>query len=642
MAHKHSVYNTDEHFLIDGVTRAITQQSGKTRLMQYDHNSERYEFEMPRYIDSHDMSLCNRVQIHFINVGSGGSSSSDVYKVTDLIASPADDKVIIFSWLVSQNATMYAGSLNFLIQFACVQDDGTVDYLWHTDICKGISVSSGFNNSENIIEQYSDILMQWEQQLFGAGDSVKQQIGAKSQEELAAIEAKGEAVLLSIPEEYSETATKVDETVRTKADAIVQTVDGTAITVSDSSDDFLRGFRVFGKSTQDGTPTPDAPIDIDTIGDSGTIGVNITEQNLLPFPYAKSGLSTNDITMTVNDDGGIAISGVTTEYVAMGIYNGPNIFGNVFTVSLQGTFDGCLANVIVYDSQGNTLCAYTQNETTIDVTQYSDVGSVYIDIKRSGEGIELSGTVYPMVNRGSTVIPWEPYVSGGSITISTPNGLPGIPVEVDGNYTDSNGQQWACDEVDFERGVYIQRIHNITLTGNESIGREERQAADGTSSYRWVITSTESLASADVLTGLCSHFIYAHNPIGTNDLDCAITVYPINGKIYARFDAYNTVDDLRAWLIEQYSVGTQVVISYLLATPIETALSDAELNAYKVAHTNDPNTIILNDSDAHMEVSYNADTKLYSDSVTYLTDTITGKKYKLYVADGNLKMTEVV
>lgn len=169
MAHKHSVYNTDEHFLIDGVTRAITQQSGKTRLMQYDHNSERYEFEMPRYIDSHDMSLCNRVQIHFINVGSGGSSSSDVYKVTDLIASPTDDNVIIFSWLVSQNATMYSGSLNFLIQFACVQNDGTVDYLWHTDICKGISVSSGFTNSENVVEQYSDILMQWEHQLFGAG-----------------------------------------------------------------------------------------------------------------------------------------------------------------------------------------------------------------------------------------------------------------------------------------------------------------------------------------------------------------------------------------------------------------------------------------------------------------------------------------
>ena len=34
-----------------------------------------------------------------------------------------------------------------------------------------------------------------------------------------------------------------------------------------------------------------------------------------------------------------------------------------------------------------------------------------------------------------------------SLTLATPNGLPGVPVSKDGNYTDSNGQQWVCDEM---------------------------------------------------------------------------------------------------------------------------------------------------------------------------------------------------
>ena len=36
-----------------------------------------------------------------------------------------------------------------------------------------------------------------------------------------------------------------------------------------------------------------------------------------------------------------------------------------------------------------------------------------------------------------------------SMSIDMPNGLPGIPVDAGGNYTDANGQQWICDEIDF-------------------------------------------------------------------------------------------------------------------------------------------------------------------------------------------------
>lgn len=169
MSNSNSVYDTDLHFEIDVVTRTISNQTLlKTRLMQYDHNSERLSFEIPRYIDGHDILLCNQVRVHYINAESTKQQSKGVYPVDDMQVSPASDDFVIFSWLISQNATVYPGTLTFLIQFSLVQDDGTIDYSWHTDAFKGISVSAGMANGEPIVQQYADILAQWEQELHEA------------------------------------------------------------------------------------------------------------------------------------------------------------------------------------------------------------------------------------------------------------------------------------------------------------------------------------------------------------------------------------------------------------------------------------------------------------------------------------------
>ena len=67
MAHKHPVYDTDAHFKINHITRAITTQDDLKTIMQGDHNSERFSFEIPNVIDGHDMKLCNKVLIHYMN-----------------------------------------------------------------------------------------------------------------------------------------------------------------------------------------------------------------------------------------------------------------------------------------------------------------------------------------------------------------------------------------------------------------------------------------------------------------------------------------------------------------------------------------------------------------------------------------------
>lgn len=71
MNHKHMVFDTDEKFIIDSATRAITNSREKPfQLIQHDHNSEKFSFVCDRYVEGHDMSLCNKVEIHYDNIES--------------------------------------------------------------------------------------------------------------------------------------------------------------------------------------------------------------------------------------------------------------------------------------------------------------------------------------------------------------------------------------------------------------------------------------------------------------------------------------------------------------------------------------------------------------------------------------------
>ena len=54
--HTHDVYDTGKHFEINGISRFIQETSAtKLVLVQGDHNSEVITFQMPRYIDGHDI-----------------------------------------------------------------------------------------------------------------------------------------------------------------------------------------------------------------------------------------------------------------------------------------------------------------------------------------------------------------------------------------------------------------------------------------------------------------------------------------------------------------------------------------------------------------------------------------------------------
>lgn len=171
MAHIHSVYDSDKHFEINPATRALINHTPeKVSLMQFDHDSERITFELPRTIEGHDMTTCNVVEVHYLNIDAKTKESNPgLYEVDDLQLSPAGDDVAICSWLVSSNATQLVGPLYFRVSFKC-SSAGEVDYLWSTAIYKGLVVDEGINNGDSITAEYADILEQWRNSLQNGVD----------------------------------------------------------------------------------------------------------------------------------------------------------------------------------------------------------------------------------------------------------------------------------------------------------------------------------------------------------------------------------------------------------------------------------------------------------------------------------------
>ena len=192
---------------------------------------------------------------------------------------------------------------------------------------------------------------------------------------------------------------------------------------------------------------------------------------------------------------------------------------------------------------------------------------------------------------GSEATDFVPYQDLRSTQFSTPNGLLGLPVDSGGNYTDSNGQQWICDEMDFKRGKYVQGVKKVVLDGDE----------------KWWLSSKQKyqifgLGSEDNkgLPGLCDHFTVSK--LNGYALGCETQT---TKKIYL-VTGHETVEELKAWLKEN-----PVTVIYILSAPIETDIPEETMNAYRKLYTNYPSTVIQNDSGAGMEVEYVADTKQF-------------------------------
>ena len=206
------------------------------------------------------------------------------------------------------------------------------------------------------------------------------------------------------------------------------------------------------------------------------------------------------------------------------------------------------------------------------------------------------------------------------LTLPTPNGLPGIPVSSGGNYTDQNGQQWVCDEVDLERGVKVQRVGKRTITTQDTFLKSGLSTND---------VNYFSLANFFVhigTTGKKNALISNRFVTGNNqNFGAAGKIFQGGASgngIYFSVDAQKYPD---AETFKQWAVENGLMFLYQLTDIIETPLTPTEIDAYKALTAYAPDTVVQASDEAGIKLDYQRDVNLVvknlEDAIASMTTT---------------------
>lgn len=343
-----------------------------------------------------------------------------------------------------------------------------------------------------------------------------------------------------------------------------------------------------GKSS----PSLEYPQELESVGKDGSVNVTMVGANLLPYPYVYGSRTVNGVTCIQNPDGSITLDGTATSTIFYNCVQELVLPDGIYSLADFGSKDAYYMRVEMIDDEPGS--AWQRGTFTVENGTH-----VHIEIRIASGAVFDNVTIYPMVNAGETALPWTPYTAQ-IIPAQTPNGLPGIPV-MDANhatYTDENGQMWLADEIDYGRGVYVQRVKKRTLTEADISYANSSYAEYGTYAFTTIRdaldASSDVVVISDKLFGICADYRTG------SGYDDKYRCYAQSGVVYLRFPAgtgEKTLEECKA-------AFAGVNIQYALAEPIELPLSEAELFAFEKLHTQNPNTTVYNDANAYMELDY--------------------------------------
>ena len=327
---------------------------------------------------------------------------------------------------------------------------------------------------------------------------------------------------------------------------------GNPLSVDDAFAAPLCGLTVYGRSTQSGTTTPDAPVPIVSAGDGGSLTVKVTGKNRMP-PNLKTG---NVVECFVKKNTPIAL-----------VFKGD-------LVSQGG-------NILFFDENNN------QNWFGIDKGKAEHHIQYPVDLTKFQYLLSDMASENVCLTWNASSPDYEPYREQ-LLTLPTPTGLPGIPVTSGGNYADSTGQQWACDEVDLERGVKVQRVNAVDLSTCTVTGTTEF-AVTKRLSIRLPIRGRDYKTEA-----LCNKLQFL---VSFSDDTPHFYVDTSNAQVFIPIGAKNPEEG-------------EYILFYVLATPIENPLTPDELATYSALTAYGPDTVVQASDGAGIKLDYQRDVNL--------------------------------
>lgn len=215
-------------------------------------------------------------------------------------------------------------------------------------------------------------------------------------------------------------------------------------------------------------------------------------------------------------------------------------------------------------------------DTPIDIVNVGDSGSVVVTVNDGGEN---------------------------SLSASLTSALPlcGIPVTSGGNYTDSKGQQWICDELVYRPDGTGKIVKNCVKFVPDTVSGFTLLADGTTFRISFICPIPHGNGSVRRKT-LCSHAAYDVDWVKVNCF-CYLTSNGVTDKLLIQIPASlvnaTTKEGAQEWLD-----NNKVVFTYALATPEEIELTAEEMVQLKALYSYSGVTNISNDAGAEMAVKY--------------------------------------
>lgn len=388
-------------------------------------------------------------------------------------------------------------------------------------------------------------------------------------------------------------------------------------TINNTVDYPLLGLSLYGKSTQDGVPTPENPVDIVSVGDSGSINIKSCGKNLLNYDAWKTNNAIIHGT-AIFENNGVTITATQkdayTPHFNKYFPELAKVFvmeGETITLSWEESTNKS-GRVYIYPNggeDGRVLCNNSlQKKLTYKVQSGVSFITFRFGVDSAGDTISYKNI---MIERGSEATAYEPY-KGTIAAITSAMPLCGIPVDSGGNYTDSNGQQWVCDEL----------IYNADGTG-KILKHAMEVMFDGSDDECWIMSSawsTDTLKSyyikyttrGDVTRNniMCDKYEVAPRASYTETMtDKIMSAGFTGGYISSEIDVVKvpilTMDNWKSELSEN-----PITVVYQLVEPQEIPLSAAEMAELRQLMTYSGVTNISNSGGADMDVKYCTDKSL--------------------------------
>lgn len=363
------------------------------------------------------------------------------------------------------------------------------------------------------------------------------------------------------------------------ADAIVNTVSGMLLNIKDSAERKNKGFGMSGKTTQDGTPTPDAPMEIVNAGrlneDTGKyeVDVKVKGKNLLNEEHFF------DIKNWKNNQYNMRLQ-PNTQYVFSRRDNvgyGSNIF-----LSIKNTKDDRFSQIINSNSQASN------NQSVKFKTK--ETGLVWF-LVQNNSGINLKDMLgYAQIEVGEISTEHELYKEQ-TITLTSD-----CPLTKWDRLVEQDGQIG-----------WLYNSSETILNGTEDWIRHSEINKETTQAFG--LSISDLVYGEDVAIGqnvFTDKFRYINAAWTKDEAGQAIN----NGRLFINIEKTkaSTIEEFKAWL-----KSSNVKVVYKTKQTEFVPLPKEEQEAIRALSTYYPTTVVSNSEDAEMELSYVADTKNYTD-----------------------------